>query len=232
MPTSPEWWHTIELPSGEVTPGGWDLRPTSARLPWPASLEGMRCLDVGTMDGYWAFEMERRGAASVVATDVFDPARPTFVEAARRLGSAVSYRTVSVHELDAAGFGTFDLVVVGYVLQMVSDPVGALRTVRGVCSGSVIVLDTVSLPLSLLPAPLARLCARRGFHEWFVFNRAGLLQLLRLAGFAIEAVSPILRDHPGPGVTPGSLPWSVRARHTLGILGRSLAVRARPVPEG
>ena len=43
-------------------------------MPLPASLAGRRCLDVGTWDGFWAFEMERRGAASVTAIDIEDPA--------------------------------------------------------------------------------------------------------------------------------------------------------------
>ena len=43
------------------------------RYPVPADLSGLRCLDVGTMDGFWAFEMERRGAASVTAIDLDDP---------------------------------------------------------------------------------------------------------------------------------------------------------------
>lgn len=132
------WWHTIELPSGEVTPGGWDLRPTAARMPWPPSLAGHRCLDVGTMDGYWAFEMERRGAASVMATDLFGAALPTFREAAGKLGSKVEYRSGAIHDLNPDEVGRFDLVMVGYVLQMVPDPVGALEAVRRVCSGSVL----------------------------------------------------------------------------------------------
>src|SRR5215207_2387989 len=65
-----DWWHAIEVAPGVVTPGGWDLRPTAERIPWPASLAGMRCLDIGTMDGFWAFELERRGAAEVIATDI------------------------------------------------------------------------------------------------------------------------------------------------------------------
>ena len=70
-----DWWHVIEIAPGLVTPGSWDLRPTAERMPWPASLEGGRCLDVGTMDGFWAFELERRGAGEVVAIDLVDPAR-------------------------------------------------------------------------------------------------------------------------------------------------------------
>ena len=61
---------TIELPGGLVTPGRWDTRSCVDKLPFPASLEGKRCLDVGTWDGFWAFEMERRGAAEVMAIDV------------------------------------------------------------------------------------------------------------------------------------------------------------------
>lgn len=128
-------------------------------------------------------------------------------------------------DLDPADVGRFDLVMVGYVLQMVRDPVGALEAIRSVCRGHAIVLDTVSAPLSLLPAPLARCDARRGATEWFVLNRAGLAKAVRLAGFAVDACTGILRDRPGPGVE--RLSASRRAGHALGLLGRSAAVRGR-----
>ena len=42
---------------------GWfDTRAVGPRSRCPTSLAGKRCLDVGTWDGFWAFEMERRGA--------------------------------------------------------------------------------------------------------------------------------------------------------------------------
>src|SRR5580658_5745239 len=50
-----------------------DHRPVLTKYPLPTDLSGLRCLDVGTMDGFWAFEMERRGAAEVMAVDVEDP---------------------------------------------------------------------------------------------------------------------------------------------------------------
>jgi UDP-N-acetylmuramoyl-tripeptide--D-alanyl-D-alanine ligase len=55
----------IELPGGVVTPGRYDLRPTLERIPFPASLAGKRCLDVGSRDGFWAFAMEERGGGCV-----------------------------------------------------------------------------------------------------------------------------------------------------------------------
>src|SRR4051812_50070915 len=63
----------MELAPGLETPGWHDTRPVVGEIPFPASLEGKRCLDVGTFDGFWAFEMERRGAAEVIAIDVLDP---------------------------------------------------------------------------------------------------------------------------------------------------------------
>src|ERR1051326_1597538 len=56
------WYHTLELPGGVVTPGMFDTRPAATKIGMPPSLAGKRCLDVGTSDGFWAFEMERRGA--------------------------------------------------------------------------------------------------------------------------------------------------------------------------
>jgi tRNA (mo5U34)-methyltransferase len=70
-----EWYHTIELAPGVVTPGWFDTRSAIEKCGFPARLDGKRCLDVGTFDGFWAFEMERRGAAEVLAVDVLDPRR-------------------------------------------------------------------------------------------------------------------------------------------------------------
>ena len=242
------WWHVIEVAPGVVTPGAWDLRPAAERMPWPESLGRLRCLDVGTMDGFWAFELERRGAAEVVAIDLVDPAAqdspvsehrdgPTpsawlrggnFRVAAELLGSRVEYRNLSVYDLDPNDIGRFDLVFMGYVLQLVRDPLRALEAVRRVCNGRLIVLETVSRPLSLLPSPLARLDARRDGSEWFVFNPRGLRKVLELAGFVVEDSTPIFRDRYGPPPEDERIPLAARAMYVFGARGRSAAVRARP----
>jgi tRNA (mo5U34)-methyltransferase len=243
-----DWWHTIEVAPGVVTPGGWDLRATAERMPWPGSLAGLRCLDIGTMDGFWAFELERRGAGEVLATDVLDALRldrfpedrlrgqahrrdseRNFALAAELLGSRVELRDLSVYDLDPADVGEFDVVVMGYVLQMLRDPLRALEAVRRVCSGHLILLDTISLPLELLPSPLARLDARRDGSEWFVFNRRGLRKALKLAGWAVEETTGVLRDRTGWPRGERELALPARARFKLGIRGRSAAVRARPL---
>jgi hypothetical protein len=66
------WYHTLELAPGVIMPGWFDLRPVVPKV-LPASLAGLRCLDVATFDDFWAFELERRGAREVVAVDVLDP---------------------------------------------------------------------------------------------------------------------------------------------------------------
>ena len=63
------WYHTIELPGGLVTNGVYDHRPLVPHYGLPENLSGRRALDVGTADGFWAFELERRGA-EVTALDV------------------------------------------------------------------------------------------------------------------------------------------------------------------
>ncbi len=73
LPTQPDdprldqWYHTIDLGNGLTTRGIFDHRSVVHCYGLPESLEGKTCLDVGTGDGFFAFEMERRGAARVVA---------------------------------------------------------------------------------------------------------------------------------------------------------------------
>jgi tRNA (mo5U34)-methyltransferase len=66
----PFWWHSIDI-GGIVTPGlvpvAWQQQMLrDIRLP---NLKGKSVLDIGTFDGFFAFEAERRGASRVVALD-------------------------------------------------------------------------------------------------------------------------------------------------------------------
>ena len=65
------WYHSIELPNGEVIRGFQSpeqLRTRLRQFPIPPDLAGKRVLDIGAWDGWFSFEMEKRGAA-VVAVD-------------------------------------------------------------------------------------------------------------------------------------------------------------------
>jgi hypothetical protein len=97
---------------------------------------------------------------------------------------------------------------------VVEDPVGALRSI-GRVARTLLLLDTISLPLSFVPSPLARLDARRDGGEWFVFNPRGMRKVVELAGWRVEAQSRILRD-----------PWDTSWKGRAGIRGRSSALRA------
>jgi tRNA (mo5U34)-methyltransferase len=188
-----------------------DHRRMADRIPWP-DLQGKRCLDIGTAGGFWAFEMERRGAADVLATDVPTPYARSARERFEQVESRVRYEERSVYDLE----GEFDVAFMGFVLQMVEDPVRALKAVAGVAE-TLLLLDTVSLPLAFLPSPLARLDARRDGREWFVFNPRGMRKVVELAGFKVEAQSGILRNE-----------FVMRTdwKHRLGIRGRASALRA------
>jgi tRNA (mo5U34)-methyltransferase len=202
-----DWYHTIELAPGIVTRGWFDLRPIVDDVPIPASLAGKRCMDVGTFDGFWAFELERRGAQEVVAIDILEPAEwdwpadtdpATVAEIGRRkaggrgfeiarreLGSSVERLELSVYDLDREDVGAFDLVFLGSLLLHLRDPVGALERVRSVCDGQLVLVDAVDLLRSVAGRrPLASLDGR-GRPWWWKPNMAGLARMVEAAGFAI-----------------------------------------------
>ena len=86
------WYHSIELPDGTVIPGHQSLEQQRKRLsqfPLPQDLRGKKVLDIGAWDGWFSFEMERRGA-QVVALDMARNTR--LLEARRLLGSKIEYR--------------------------------------------------------------------------------------------------------------------------------------------
>lgn len=218
-----EWYHTLELSPGVVTPGWFDTRSLAPRLPWP-HLAARRCLDVGTFDGFWAFEMERRGAAEVVAVDLLDPQRwdwpldtepatvaavgsrkdrgQGFDVAAGALRSQVTRIERSVYDLAPEVDGLFDLVYVGSLLLHLRDPLRALAAVRSVVrpGGDLLVVDAIDLPLTLAHPrlPLAGLDGV-GRPWWWKPNLAGLTRLVTSSGFDLVGTPSRAWMTPGAG---------------------------------
>lgn len=206
------WYHTIDIAPGVTTPGWFDTRPVVDLLPWP-DVSGKRCLDIGTFDGFWAFEMERRGAAEVVAVDIPDyllwdwppdyraqglPTEPGFgFEGSPRgtgfrlvkelTGSKADWRPISVYDLNPADIGTFDVVLMGSLLLHLRDPLRALEAVRAVTDGYLMSSDQIEAGLTLRgrKKPLFTLNGSGGMCQWFNFNAAGHERMLFAAGFEI-----------------------------------------------
>ncbi len=80
-------YHSMALPGIGDVAGIWDLRSTIDVYLGEQAFQEKRCLDVGTASGYLAFEMERRGAAEVIAVDVSGAKRLDFVPFATGSGS-------------------------------------------------------------------------------------------------------------------------------------------------
>lgn len=208
------WYHTIDVAPGITTKGMFDNRHALSIIPFP-DLRGKRCLDVGTCDGLYAFHMEQRGAAEVVAVDLSDltdldyppevrhqlaydpsrshlgPSRPGFDLLHEVLGSRVKWRGCNVYDLNRDDLGVFDVVVVGSLLLHLRDPVRALNAVRGVVGGQLIVADYVHTPLMVRSRrrPLFELRGEGPDFQWWVGNDRGNRQLLQVSGFNIEKVS-------------------------------------------
>jgi tRNA (mo5U34)-methyltransferase len=172
------WYHTIEL-TPELTTDGWfDNRPHVRHYGLPDRMDGMRALDIGTWDGFWAFEMERRGA-DVVALDVEHESeydwpprrRPAefadfnrgdgFRLAKEVLGSRVQRVRCNLYEALPENLGTFDVVFCGVVLVHLRDQLLALERFANLCHGRLILAEEYDRLTSLLPFPASRYRADR-----------------------------------------------------------------------
>ncbi|HVX18974.1 MAG TPA: class I SAM-dependent methyltransferase [Acidimicrobiales bacterium] len=239
------WYHTIDLGGGVSTPGEYDHREIVDRVPMPARLDGLRCLDVGTHDGFWAFEMEKRGAAEVVAIDLEDwreldwPApRPeiddgtqewmikrqqAFGIAKEALGSNVERKNVSVYDLTPEKVGEFDLAFIGTLLHHLRDPIGALMAIRRVTKGTLVVAGVISVSETVLHPrkPHAELYTIDG-PFWALPNLAGLKRQIRAGGWEIEEVGKLFFHPFGSNVPKPKLELS---RDKLTSVPRQLLYR-------
>jgi methyltransferase family protein len=196
------WYHTIDLGNGQVTPGWFDMRPYVRHYGLPERMDGMRVLDCGTWDGFWAFEMERRGA-TVVALDVdheweYDSPprrRPKefpdtyrgegFELAKEALGSNVQRVHCNLYEASPEYLGgTFDLVFIGTVLIHLRDQLLALERLASLAHGDFIFADEYDRASQLIPWPVSRYHADReaAVVFWLPAEKTWM-KMIRTAGF-------------------------------------------------
>jgi tRNA (mo5U34)-methyltransferase len=209
--TDIEWYHTIDLGNGVATPGFVDHRSQVDLYRLPADLRGKRCLDVATYDGFWAFEMEKRGAAEVIGIDLFGRAdsdfptnyrkeyledRPHLVKgfgfayAARALNSRVQRKVLSVYELSPDRVGSFDFVFMSDLLLHLRDPLRALEAVWSVTrpGGEAIIADAYDKDVEATGIVRA-LRFMAAYHDhysggfWWAFSSTSLEAMIQLARF-------------------------------------------------
>jgi tRNA (mo5U34)-methyltransferase len=199
--TGLDWYHTIDLPHGVTTPGYVDHRAQVALYGLPDDMRGLRALDVATYDGFWAFEMERRGA-EVTAIDLESLAQCDFPRRFRHhavdyqtgaafqvahelLGSRVERKVMSVYDLSPATVGTFDVVFLSDLLLHLRDPALALENVCAVTApaGFAIVAEPYNVDLDRFGGlPLSQF----GFEQavgWWQHSVATLKTMMWAAGF-------------------------------------------------
>jgi tRNA (mo5U34)-methyltransferase len=209
-----DWYHSIDLGAGVWTPGQYDHTPALPLYPIPTDLTGMRCLDIATMDGFWAFEMERRGAQEVVALDIasfsdldlpefklnelrekggLPETGKGFELASKILQSRVQRSICNAYDLSPAKYGTFDLVFCGDLMVHLSNPVQVLRNIFSVTRGSAIIVEPCRPALAAAHlGAVGRLVADLDACQWWDFTPAFLESVIRAAGFRnVEQVAEI-----------------------------------------
>lgn len=163
------WWHRIPVgysyPDGEIiyTPGevhhGVDGGEwPSTRFGLPEDLTGMSVLDIGAWDGFFSFEAEKRGAASVIAVDAAEEegghwgGTAGFDLARKLLNSQVEYVESSIYDLhhyDKANpqiHEAYDLVLFYGVLYHLPFPQTAIKQLaRFTKPGGILLLETACL---------------------------------------------------------------------------------------
>lgn len=227
------WYHTMDLSEDVTTRGWYDLRSVASKV-LPEDLTGKRCLDAATASGFWAFEMERRGASEVVAIDLPSPDErdwqlpwraptdgttmaPSFAIAKEALGSSVQHALCSLYDASPERLGRFDFVFIGSVLLHLRDPVRALRALRTVTDGTLRSYEVRLFWASLLHRrrPIAHL-ARQDDSRWWTPNAAAHHRWMVAAGFDVVDTSDLTfqpfgrlvkdRSRPRDYLSPSRLP--------------------------
>ena len=138
-------YHSFRLPAGEfggqLLEGAMPIEYQEDRWRWfalPEDLSGLKALDVGPWDGYFTFELERRGA-EVTAIDYAD--LDTFRRLHGLFHSRAKYLKLDVYDVSRDLLGEFDIVLLLGVLYHLKHPLLALERICSITK-EICIIDT------------------------------------------------------------------------------------------
>lgn len=198
------WWHTIEMPNGELTAGKVNyIGAAGERFLLPSDLTGKSVLDFGTWDGFWAIESMRRGAAEVVATDRHNPILETAKLALGSFDIPYHYSGDLDYPIERPQWReAFDVVLFFGLLYHLKNPHMGLWNAAHCCKpgGNVIVETAVNQGKAIgIPKEIPAMWIIDSLHDgdasnYYVPNLSGAIQLCKLAGLEVKQTSEILHS--------------------------------------
>lgn len=144
------WRHRIEIIPGVFTTGYNTMPDDWEYQKLPKDIRGKTVLDVGANDGFFSFEAERRGAASVMALDIYygdsrfmrSGWNITGIDLVKKFtDSKVEIENRSIFDLNQMG-RKFDIVICSDVLSWLADIPGALAQLTSVCNDTLYIKDS------------------------------------------------------------------------------------------
>ncbi|HKQ60351.1 MAG TPA: class I SAM-dependent methyltransferase [Candidatus Polarisedimenticolaceae bacterium] len=193
---SQDWYQTIELSEGLVTPGKVDSR---RRLRFLEQLDwrDRRVLDVGCNSGAYCLWAKRHGAAEVVGVDIDERRLAQARRLAEHEGLDVDFQQRSLFQLGE--LGRFDIVLCFAVLTEVQDLIGGLAALAAAIGRQALVELSLAKPIAYLsrsrsfrkgyatmPRRRAVLELRRHKRGWMIDPSLDVLQTLLGGEFRVE----------------------------------------------
>lgn len=207
----------MELPELGVVEGLWDLRGKFDEYVGGVELAGKSVLDIGTASGFLTFEAEKRGA-SVLSFDMSsvehqhllpfkdkpyylnheqwlkdaNPFMETWKNAYwlghRLLNSQAKVYYGDVYALPPA-LGSFDMTIVGSVLEHLRDPVSAMGSIARLTKETMIIVT----PLIETDEPIARFEPTADNpdqdYTWWIYSTGVYREVLGMLGFKITQMN-------------------------------------------
>lgn len=207
-------YHTVELPGGELYEGGWDLRGGEKVYLGYVRFAGQRVLDLGTATGHLTYYMEADGA-EVVAFDIAPSASQDLLpftgvnivgnsqagaENALRVRNGWWYVHRQLKSRSKAVYGNiyqlppdlgkFDISIFGCILQHLSNPFAALREAAAITDKAIIVTESLNLSVDFESSLLTFNPTHRpdNLVDWWGLTPGAIVRMLKVLGFGETSV--------------------------------------------
>jgi len=236
------WYHKIALPGGALTPGhDWEpLWDNIRRATGGVDYTNKRVLDIGSMDGMWAFEAEARGAADVLTVDIGVSSAQRLFFCREQLKSRVMpFFNIAIEQLEKnkSILGEFDIIQHLGVLYHLPDPYVSFPQCRSLMRpGGLLAVETAfmaNMPMScmvfngVMPADADNDDGNywwriyKGAHPQWAPSLSCLLEMLLLAGFIPDAASISVLEQPATRGVNADAPGTQYQRGRVALMARA-----------